>query len=215
MKHLKLFFALFAMLALGVGNAWGAEVTETIKMKGFGGKTNNAYQNVTVSGTSDAGTAMVAYAYNGSTGQVRGNKTTIAGASVTSADANKNWSLYNSEAMAGAIKSIKITQTATGTNKFQNQMYVSLGTTTQGAVTVITNAQQHTSLDANTITFDIDPSKGYTYFKLLSTKKFATGTIAGVEVKVTYETAGGDEGGEETVVSLIPKNGCLLGGKFT
>jgi hypothetical protein len=26
-KHLKLFFALFAMLALGVGNAWGAEVT--------------------------------------------------------------------------------------------------------------------------------------------------------------------------------------------
>ena len=25
MKHLKLFFALFAMLALGVGNAWGAE----------------------------------------------------------------------------------------------------------------------------------------------------------------------------------------------
>ena len=25
MKHLKLFFALFAMLALGVGNAWGAD----------------------------------------------------------------------------------------------------------------------------------------------------------------------------------------------
>ena len=29
MKHFKLFFALFAMLALGVGNAWGAEVTYT------------------------------------------------------------------------------------------------------------------------------------------------------------------------------------------
>ena len=29
MKHVKLFVALFAMLALGVGNAWGAEVTET------------------------------------------------------------------------------------------------------------------------------------------------------------------------------------------
>ena len=27
MKQLKLFFALFAMLALGVGNAWGADVT--------------------------------------------------------------------------------------------------------------------------------------------------------------------------------------------
>ena len=200
MKHLKLFFALFAMLALGVGNAWGAEVTETIKMKGFGGKTNNGYQDVTVSGTSDAGTAMVAYAYNGSTGQVRGNKTTVAGASVTTSDNSKNWSLYNSEAMAGAIKSITITQTATGSNKFQNQMYVSLGTTTQGDVTAITNAQQHTSLDANTITFDIDPSKGYTYFKLLSTKKFTTGSIAGVEVKVTYETTSG--GGDEPVATL-------------
>ncbi len=30
MKHLKLFFALFAMLALGVGNAWGAEETATL-----------------------------------------------------------------------------------------------------------------------------------------------------------------------------------------
>ena len=29
MKHLKLFFALFAMLALGVGNAWGADFTLT------------------------------------------------------------------------------------------------------------------------------------------------------------------------------------------
>ena len=200
MKHLKLFFALFAMLALGVGNAWAEDVTETIKMKGFAGITSSGYQNVTKTGASDKGTAMVAYAYNGSTGQVRGNKTTVAGASVTSADANKNWSLYNSEAMAGAIKSITITQTATGTNKFQNQMYVSLGTTTQGAVTAITNAQQHTSLDANTITFDIDPSKGYTYFKLLSTKKFATGTIAGVEVKVTYETTSG--GGDEPVATL-------------
>ena len=79
-------------------------------------------------------------------------------------------------------------------------LLISLGTTTQGAVTAITNAQQHTSLDANTITFDIDPSKGYTYFKLLSTKKFTTGSIAGVEVKVTYETTSG--GGDEPVASL-------------
>ena len=201
MKHLKLFFALFAMLALGVINAWAEDVTETITMKGFGGKTNDAYQNVTVSGTSDKGTAMVAYAYNGKSGQVRGNKTTIAGASVTSADNSKNWSLYNSEAMAGAIKSITITQTATGDNKFQNEMYVSLGTTTQGSVTAITNAQKHTSLTTSTITFDIDPSKGYTYFKLLSTKKFTGGSIAGVVVTVTYETVSSG-GGDEPVATL-------------
>ena len=193
MKHLKLFFALFAMLALGVGNAWAKEVTETIKMKGFGDKTNNAYQNVTVSGTSDAGTAMVAYAYNGSNGQVRGNKTTVAGASVTSEDKNKNWSLYNSQAMGGAIKSITITQTATGSNKFQNEMYVSLGTTNQGSVTTNASAQKHTSLTTSTIQFDIDPTKGYTYFKLLSTKSFTGGSVANVVVTVTYETSGGGE----------------------
>ena len=188
------------MLALGVGNAWGADVTETIKMIGFAGSTATSYVNVTQTGTSDKGTTMVAYAFNPKTGQVRGNKTAVAGASVASEDKNKNWSLYNSQAMGGAIKSITITQTAIGENKFQNEMYVSLGTTTQGAVTAITNAQKHTSLNANTITFDIDPSKGYTYFKLLSTKKFGTGTLAGVEVKVTYETASG--GGETPVASL-------------
>lgn len=105
--------------------------------------------------------------------------------------------------MGGAIKSITITQTATGTNKFQNEMYVSLGTTTQEAVTVITNAQKHTSLDANTITFDIDPSKGYTYFKLLSTKKFGSGSLAGVEVKVTYETASGSDEPEAVIVKTL------------
>ena len=202
MKKLKLFFALFAMLALGTGTAWGAEVTETIMMKGFGGKTNNAYQNVTVSGTSDAGTAMVAYAYNGSNGQVRGNKTIVAGASVTSEDKNKNWSLYNSEAMGGSIKSITVTQTATGVNKFQNNLYVSLGTSSQGDVTAITNAQkQDAGGTANEINFTIDASNGYTYFKLLSSEKFVSNSIAGVVVTVTYETASSG-GGDEPVASL-------------
>ena len=211
MKHLKLFFALFAMLALGVGNSWGAEVTETIKMKGFGGKTNNAYQNVTVSGTSDAGTAMVAYAYNGSNGQVRGNKTSVAGASVTNEDKNKNWSLYNSEAMGGSIKSITVTQTATGNNKFQNNLYVSLGTSSQGSVTATKNAQkQDAGGTANEINFTIDASKGYTYFKLLSTEKFVSNSIAGVVVTVTYETA--SSGGSEETVYSVTLNQPATGG---
>ena len=35
MKKIKLFFALFAMLALGVGNAWGAEASITFKDEGL------------------------------------------------------------------------------------------------------------------------------------------------------------------------------------
>ena len=42
MKKLKLFFALFAMLALGVGNAWGAEASFTIKFKDNGSDASTA-----------------------------------------------------------------------------------------------------------------------------------------------------------------------------
>ena len=42
MKHLKLFFALFAMLALGVGKAWGAEASFTIKFKDNGSDASTA-----------------------------------------------------------------------------------------------------------------------------------------------------------------------------
>ena len=194
MKHLKLFFALFAMLALGVGNAWGAEVTETITMKNFGGLTTSSLIYQTKPGLSDKGTGMVAFAFTPTTGQVRGNQTGIVGASVTTDQKSHNWSLYNSDPMAGVIKAIKVTQTATGTNKFQNNLYVSLGTSSQGEVNAVTNAQkQDAGGTAQEINFTIDPSKGYTYFKLLSNEKFTSGTVAGVIVTVTYETAGGGE----------------------
>ena len=184
----KIFSILMAVLF--VGSMYAADVTDTIAMKGFAGITTAGYQNQTKSGVSAKGVDMVAYAYNGSTGQVRGNKTAVAGASVTEDDKNKNWSLYNSAAMPGAIKSIKVTQAATGTNKFQNKLYVSLGTATQGDVTAITSAQaQDDDATANEINFTIDASKKYTYFKLLSTESFTGGSVSDVKVMVTYEKA--------------------------
>ena len=185
----KIFSILMAVLF--VGSMYAADVTDTIAMKGFAGITTNSYQNQTKSGVSAKGVDMVAYAYNGSTGQVRGNKTAVAGASVTADDDSKNWSLYNSAAMPGTIKSIKVTQAATGTTpKFQNKLYVSLGTATQGDVTAITSAQaQDDGATANEINFTIDASKKYTYFKLLSTEKFTSGSVSDVKVMVTYEKA--------------------------
>lgn len=197
----KLFTIFAAMLISMVGFA--GEVTETISMKGFGGSTAAAYVNLTQEGESDLGTGMVAYAFNPSNGQVRGNKTVIAGATVTTADNAKNWSLYNTEAMAGAIKSITITQTAAGINKFQGSMYVALGTASQGAVTSVTDAQKHTSLTATEITFDIDATKGYTYFKLCSNQKFTSGSVAGVVVKVTYVTADNPDAKKYTVTTAV------------
>ena len=192
----KLSFFLMAMLFTCATTLQAAEVTETIAMKGFGGLTTASYENVTKTGTSDKGTEMVAYAFNPSTGQIRGNKTAIAGASVTSADKNKNWSLYNTQAMPGAIKKITVTQTATGTNMFKGNLYVALGTTNQGTVISVTGAQKNTTGTATEFTFDIDETQGYTYFKLLSNVAFTGGSVAGVVVTVTYVTA---EGGEEEV----------------
>ena len=184
----KIFSILMAVLF--VGSMYAADVTDTIAMKGFAGITTVGYQNQTKSDVSAKGVDMVAYAYIGSTGQVRGSKTAVAGASVTADDNSKNWSLYNSAAMPGAIKSIKVTQAATGTNIFQNKLYVSLGTATQGDVTAITSAQaQDDGATANEINFTIDASKKYTYFKLLSTEKFTSGSVSDVKVMVTYEKA--------------------------
>ena len=192
----KLSFFLMAMLFTCATTLQAAEVTETIAMKGFGGLTTTSYENVTKTGTSDLGTEMVAYAFNPTNGQIRGNKTTIAGASVTTADKNKNWSLYNTQAMPGAIKKITVTQTATGSNMFKGKLFVALGTTNQGAVTTVTGAQQNTTGTATEFTFDIDTTQGYTYFKLLSNVAFTGGSVAGAVVTVTYVTA---EGGEEEV----------------
>lgn len=101
------------------------------------------------------------------------------------------------------LLSITITQTATGTNKFQGAMYVALGTASQGAVTSVTGAQKHTSLTATEITFDIDATKGYTYFKLCSNQKFTSGNIAGVVVKVTYVTADNPDAKKYTVTTAV------------
>ena len=199
----KLSFFLMAMILSFAASIQAAEVTETIAMKKFGGLSTSAYENVTKTGTSDLGTEMVAYAFNPTTGQVRGNKTTIAGASVTSADKNKNWSLYNNQAMPGAIKSITVTQTATGSNKFQNNMYVALGTTNQGAVTTVSGAQKNTTTSATKFTFDIDETQGYTYFKLLSNEKFTSNSVEGVVVTVTYVTS--DENPDETKYTVTTK----------
>ena len=203
-----------AMLFTCATTLQAAEVTETIAMKGFGGLTTSSYENVTKTGTSDKGTEMVAYAFNPSTGQVRGNKTVIAGASITSSDANKNWSLYNTQAMPGAIKKITVTQTATGTNKFQNNLYVALGTTNQGAVTTVTGAQKNTTGTATEFTFEIDETQGYTYFKLLSNVKFTGGSVAGVVVTVTYaEAASNPDAVKYTVTAKVndPAMGTVSG----
>ena len=72
MKHLKLFFALFAMLALGVGNAWAETATLSISS----GVTANSQLTDNVQGKWDV-TSDGTYTSNKSYIQVGTNKVTV------------------------------------------------------------------------------------------------------------------------------------------
>ena len=69
MKHLKLFFALFAMLALNVGNAWGEKITDYSKI----GTGKTYYIGATTGGTD----------YYLSVSGASASESTIAGTAVT------------------------------------------------------------------------------------------------------------------------------------
>ena len=209
MKHLKLFFALFAMLALGVGNAW-AEKTDTYDFKTAGvtkvsgpnsgnitdlsqtvvlkSKTGNTTDTWTISFTSST-----YYGYGKNTGVQFGSKNYPPVATMTSKS-------YNN------VSKIEIVTTSGNTAVTLN---VKVGSTSFGEKSIgkVTSASQ---------TFEGSSISGEVSVSLTSTNKayFKIEKII-ITYDATPSSDGGDQGNEETVVSLTPKNGCLLGGKFT
>ena len=170
------------------------------------GDASKALQNVSMNGTgvidsTPANTvAASSYAFAGN-GQVRGNKTAIAGANVTSSDSSKNWHLFNTAALGGAIKSIVVLSSEVdSSNYFKDTLCVSLGNSSQGSVTNydLENDENVFSASAakinsasynNSYTFTgLNETTEYTYFKILSKTKFTSGTVKSVSVTVTYES---------------------------
>ena len=79
MKHLKLFFALFAMLALGVGNTWGAEIVfETNASDASSALTTSTLENQVSSGADYIASVGfdIARVYQGKSGLKFGNSST-------------------------------------------------------------------------------------------------------------------------------------------
>ncbi len=123
MKHLKLFFALFAMLALGVGNAWGAEETVTFTNKDWSpwtkitsgssfessnskrGVANNGVNGSCKSSTSYTNITKISYvASSNTTGgkvTIKVGNTTVGESSITK-DNNKTYS-YDVDNLSGVI----------------------------------------------------------------------------------------------------------------
>ena len=200
MKHLKLFFALFAMLALGVGNAWGA----------------GNYVKVTTAPSDWSGDYLIVYesdelAFNGALTTLDAVSNTV---SVTITN--------NQIAATDAMNKAKFTINASGHIKSASGYYIGQSSNANGLKS--SKTQSYT----NTLTINSDasvhivsggaylrynPTSGQTRFRYYKSSSY-TGQKA-IHLYKYVEEQGGDEGGEETVVSLIPKNGCLLGGKFT
>ena len=132
MKHLKLFFALFAMLALGVGNAWGAETVETISYSNHKGK-----------GTSSTGSA---YTMNGDKFSITDSKF-YCDATKTYAQFYANSTITITPNTGVTIKNIVITASSSSYNGFQSSgtFTPSIGSVTKTDGTHITWAGSATS----------------------------------------------------------------------
>ena len=186
MKHLKLFFALFAMLALGVGNAWGAE--QTVKWTA----TSGALGKGIGSGTIKTGT----YAWNYT-------RTLISGASYTGWSSSciqlgKNGGVENitftTSAIPGTIKSV-----AVECSSYNNAHKVSIavGGTTYLAATATAKwtdigTQKGTGSSTGTINISFTGGARALYIK---------------SITVVYEET--SSGGTEPVLSSIEISGDL------
>lgn len=150
-------------------------VETSFEMKGFANYTGTSY--ATTEQTADVdGVTYVANNYMATTGQIRGNKTTV----------NENFYLANTTEMPGVITKIEIISTATGTNKFSASMKVAVGTTSQADVASVENCIDGTLTSNTHMTFEFDVAEGITYFKLLSEAKFTSGSLTGCTIKITY-----------------------------
>ena len=214
MKHLKLFFALFAMLALGAGTAWGAEETITFEYDGSDVITKNTYSTTYAfhrwTATSTDGTIIYAggktsNANNGSAWGLRyaNNRVgEVIGNIEPSYDASASWKTNIPSGAVGAIpgniKQIKVFfhNATSGTRGCyilvsKNQIYADdlvPNTTPSGA----TKSSKLTSNDyaATPASQTYETSDGYKYFGVVS----ANSSFIGVKkIVVTYETSGSEE----------------------
>ena len=165
MKHLKLFFALFAMLALGVGNAWAETITFSTNSTTVGKgtpMTGKFDYKLTFTNTTDAGNAYVQNA--------------------------KNSSIFNTVAIPGTITSIQLTDCATTSTKTDGSFKVYGGTSSDDGCT--NEMASITGLSSTKTNKTINFSGDYSYFKIVvgSDRVLKISSII-----ITYTPSGGGE----------------------
>ena len=172
MKKLRYLFSTFLLL-LVAGVTWADSKTLTVTLTGFGGTATGYATNVSAKDDGNNIT-LVANQLNRSTGQVRGNQTSVA----------NNFNIANTEEIPGYITGIKI-ETTTGTGTFSAAMNAAVGTTSQASATSGTAGTK--ASDSKSISWNFDASNKYTYFRLFSAAKFTSGSVIGCVITITYE----------------------------
>ena len=185
MKHLKLFFALFAMLALGVGNAWGEEVTVT--------KTTNTLVSE-LSWTVSSGSCAGCYTEFDLDNAITISTTGTPNCGSVWGTTTNDWRLYqnqNGNVIVSAktgyeLVSIKFTYSQSNS-----------GTLKDGSTTVTTKTVVNCSgLTTKTLTVGNTGTK-------------TNGQVKITEFSVTYTQTSADSGTEEPVLSSIEISGDL------
>ena len=180
MKKLKLFFALFAMLALGVGNAWAetATLSFTAKCNGKGTDTQENKWTITSDGTES-------------------NFDNTKGIHYGTSSANVKYIRLSTSDIPGTITEVKVNaSTASSVTAYLTVKVGSSDFTTGNSVT-----SQKLSTSATEYTFS--GSASGEIIVEISKSSSATKAIYCKSVVVTYETSGGGSG--EPVPSLTAK----------
>ena len=183
MKQLKLFFALFAMLALGVGNAWGATYSMTPNKAGTG--LSNTSYITTLTEFTNNGITWKMNQWNPSSLQIKTNQSSAA----------SEWRFYNTTAIPGKITKVVIKFSAltlknTSASGFKFVGGSSAVTETSGGTDGVWNAS------AKTLTWTPSAGDEFTYFALYQNGKVASGTnnlATSDAIVVTYEDTSSDE----------------------
>ena len=194
MKHLKLFFALFAMLALGVGNAWGAETLyKNALFKSANCTKNSSYTGkVTCTIGADSWVAQNAANNNGGWDYVK------IGAKKASGETNKvtTGTITTSNAYTEPITKI-VVNGKKDRGSFTSKLIIASNNTFTTDKVEISGA---TSFTNNQITFSIPSPSANKFYKLefvCTNTSTTNGVIQVSSVEYYYEPSS-----EETVVSV-------------
>ena len=166
MKHLKLFFALFAMLALGVGNAWGADdvIDYSTTKSALNSTATSTWKSPDLNITGASGAQYVIHSMG-----TKGTSNAL--------QWNKNGFLYQTKS-GGTLKSVTIN----GTSGKKVNIYASKSAYSGAASGTAIATLNLTGSDA---TYTFDENSNYTYLAING----SLSSTSIVSITVTYETA--------------------------